>query len=245
MKKYFNVHIEFDHPTFYSTIEESIRKERPGYICVVDANVLTISQTNPNYLKVLNESIVNTCDGSSIATMAGIIHKQKYRALNGPEIFDKYIEKNYKQLLLGGTDAISNRIKGQLKQKGINSDHVILLPLPFLDIEDFNFRKIASEINSIKPDIIWVSLGAPKQEFFMNRILPYLDKGIMFGIGAAFNFYVGDLRMPTIQIGGLRFIWLNRLINEPNKLVKRIIPYILTIPSLFLSELKRRKQSIQ
>lgn len=245
MNKYFNIYIEFNHTTFYSIIEESIRVERPGYVCIIDGNVLTISQTNPIYLNVLNEAIVNTCDGSSIAMMAGIIHKQKYRALNGPEIFNNYIEKNYKQLLLGGTVSISNRIKAQLKQKGIDSDNILILPLPFLKIDDFDFERIAYEINLIKPDIIWVSLGAPKQEIFMNRILPFLDKGVMFGIGAAFNFYVGDLKMTTFQLGGLKFIWLNRLINEPKKLTKRIIPYLLTIPFLFLNELKRKKRPNQ
>jgi hypothetical protein len=42
----------------------------------------------------LNNSLINTCDGSSIAMIAGWIHDQKYRALNGPEIFEHYIEKN-------------------------------------------------------------------------------------------------------------------------------------------------------
>jgi N-acetylglucosaminyldiphosphoundecaprenol N-acetyl-beta-D-mannosaminyltransferase len=242
MKKYFNIFLEFDHKAFNNTIKNTINSKTKGYVCVVDANVLTMAQSNLSYLKVINEAMVNTCDGSSIASMAGMIHKQNFRALNGPQVFEKYIEKEYIQLLLGSTKETSNRIKNQLSIKGIKTGHLKLLPLPFLDINEFDFKTIAKEINLIKPDIIWVSLGAPKQEVFMNRILPYLDKGVMFGIGAAFNFYVGDLGMPTFHIGGLRFIWLNRLINEPRKLIKRIVPYILIIPRLYLNELKKSKQ---
>lgn len=241
MKKYFNIFLEFNHTKFNRIIEELITQKGKGYICVVDANVLTMAQSNKTYLEVINEAMVNTCDGSSIASMAGIIHKQKFRALNGPQVFEKYIEKDYKQLLLGSTEETSIRIKNTLKLKGVDTEHLTLLPLPFLSIDEFDFKKIAKEINLIKPDIIWVSLGAPKQEVFMNRILPYLDKGVMFGIGAAFNFYVGDLGMPSFRIGGLRFIWLNRLINEPKKLIGRIISYILIMPSLFINEYRRSK----
>jgi N-acetylglucosaminyldiphosphoundecaprenol N-acetyl-beta-D-mannosaminyltransferase len=85
-------------------------------------------------------------------------------------------------------------------------------------------------------DIIWVSLGAPKQELFMNRILPHLNTGVMFGIGAVFNFYVGDIKLSSFHIGSLKFIWINRLISEPRKMIKRNIPYILLIPRLFYKE---------
>lgn len=242
MQKYFNIFLEFDHRVFTNTIENTIFNKNKGYVCVVDANILTISQNNIHFRKVINEALINTCDGSSIATMANLIYKQNFHALNGPQLFKNYIEKEYVQLLLGSTEETINRVKNQLSLKDIRTDHLKLLSLPFLNIDEFDFKGIAKEINSIKPDIIWVSLGAPKQELFMNRILPYLDKGVMFGIGAAFNFYVGDLGMPTFHIGGLRFIWLNRLINEPRKLISRIVPYILIIPRLYINELKRSKQ---
>jgi UDP-N-acetyl-D-mannosaminuronic acid transferase (WecB/TagA/CpsF family) len=54
----------------------------------------------------------------------------------------------------------------------------------------------------------------------------------MFGIGAAFNFYLGEVTMPKFSFFGLRFIWLNRLIYEPQKLLKRILPYLVLLPKL-------------
>jgi len=74
---------------------------------VVDGNVLTMAQKNLQYREVLKSSIVNTCDGSSIAMLAGFILRQKFRALNGPDLFADYIEKGYKQLLLGSTEETS------------------------------------------------------------------------------------------------------------------------------------------
>ena len=242
MNYYFNVSLEFNHQIFYNKIDETIMKKNKGYVCVVDANVLTIAQNDLQYRDVLNSSIVNTCDGSSIAFLASLIHKKKFRALNGPDIFAHYIEKNYKQLLLGSAAEISNTIKNILESKNIDSSHLHVMPLPFLSVEDFNYLSIAKEINEINPDIIWVSLGAPKQELFMQKLMPYLARGVMFGIGAAFRFYLGDFGMPKINIRGLKFIWLNRLFHEPKKVIKRAIPAILIIPRLYLEEKIRYKK---
>ncbi len=239
MIPYFNLNIEFNHSELLKSIDYRAKSAGKGYVCVIDANVLTMAQTDLDYRNVINEAFINTCDGSSIAMMAGWIHHQKFRALNGPTIFSNYIEQPIKQLLLGSTVETSTQIKKTLENKGINSDHISVMPLPFRSVADFDYLAIAGNINKIAPDIIWVSLGAPKQELFMNQMLPYLDKGVMFGIGAAFNFYVGAIGMPKTSIGGFRFIWLSRLISEPKKLIRRIIPYLLIIPRLYFDERKK------
>lgn len=246
MKKYFNILLEFNHEAFNSIIKNAIKERCKGYVCVIDANVLTMAQHNIHYQQVLNKSLINTCDGSSIAFLASCIHHQNFRALNGPEIFEHYIEKKYKHLLLGSTAKTTDRIKEVLIRKKLNTSNILTLSLPFLPVENFDYQSIANEINIIKPDIIWVSLGAPKQEIFMNKILPFLNYGLLFGIGAAFNFYIGELNIPRFKIGSLSFIWLNRLFNEPKKLISRLLPYIVLLPILYIKEIyifkKTRKE---
>jgi N-acetylglucosaminyldiphosphoundecaprenol N-acetyl-beta-D-mannosaminyltransferase len=243
MHLYFNVFLEFNHALFYSTVKGTIRNNKKGYVCVVDANVLTMAQKDLPYRVVLNDALINTCDGSSIAMMASWAHNEPFKALNGPEIFEHYIEKNCKQLLLGSTPETTDRIKEILVKKQLDTSHLQMLSLPFVAVENFDYASIAKEINSIAPDIIWVSLGAPKQEIFMNRLLPYIDRGVMFGIGAAFNFYIGELNIPRFKIGRLKFIWVNRLINEPRKLIKRLLPYIAIMPGLYFDEKKKAKRN--
>ena len=241
MQKYFNIFLEFNHKVFYSFIEDAIQYRKKGYVCVVDANVLTMAQNNLQYQHVLNNSLINTCDGSSIATLASWVHHQKYRALNGPEIFEYFIEKDYKHLFLGSTQEITDQIKEVLICKNMKEINIQAISLPFMPVESFDYQSIANKINKIEPDIIWVSLGAPKQEIFMNKIEPLLNHGVLFGIGAAFNFYIGKLTALGFKIGSLRFIWSNRLFNEPQKIAPRVISYILSLPALYLGE-KKRKQ---
>lgn len=238
----FNIHIEFDSQVFRDTVEQYIREKKKAYVCVVDANVITIAQKDLKYREIIKSATINTCDGSSISKMVNSIYGTKYSAFNGPELFEYYIERPYKHVLVGNKSAKVEQIKAKVKKKGLELDmqHV---DVPFVPVEQFDYPTIAKQINELKPDIVWVSLGAPKQETFISNIFPYMDQGVFFGIGAAFNFYTGDLHNNKKEIGGLRFIWLERIFKEPRKQLKRVGNYLLIMPKMYIEERRKAKQN--
>lgn len=238
----FNIHIEFDSRVFRDTIEQHIREQKKAYVCVVDANVITIAQKDKEYQKIVKNATINTCDGSSIAKMVNKIYGTHYHAYNGPEVFEYYIERPYRHVLLGNRASKVEQIKAKVKEKGVDLDmqHV---DVPFVPVEEFDYPAIAKQINELKPDIVWVSLGAPKQEKFIANIFPYVEQGVFFGIGAAFNFYTGDLHNNKKEVGGIRLIWLERILKEPKKQLKRVGGYLRAVPKMYWEERKKAKAS--
>lgn len=234
----FNITIEFEPQVIRCTVERSIEEKKKAYVCVVDANVITIAQKDLKYREIVKNATINTCDGSSIAKMVNKIYGTNYHAYNGPEVFEYYIERPYTHVLVGNTAKKVEQIKDFVKQKGVDVDlkHV---DVPFVPVEQFDYPAIAKIINELKPDIVWVSLGAPKQEIFISNIFPYIEQGVLFGIGAAFNFYTGDLHNNKKEIGGLRFIWLERIFKEPKKQLKRVGGYLLAMPKMYWDEKKK------
>jgi UDP-N-acetyl-D-mannosaminuronic acid transferase (WecB/TagA/CpsF family) len=83
MNNYFGINLEFDSNKIHQLIAKAISSNQKGYVCVVDGNVLTIAQKNQVYCTIVNNSLVNACDGSSIAWLAGKIYKKDFRALTG------------------------------------------------------------------------------------------------------------------------------------------------------------------
>ena len=236
----FNIHIEFDSKVFRDTVERHIQEKTKAYVCVVDANVLTIAQKDLKYREIVKNATVNTCDGSSIAKMVNKIYGTDYHAYNGPELFEYYIERPYKHVLLGNKASKVEQIKAKVAEKGLDLD-MTHVDVPFVPVDQFDYPAIANQINELKPDIVWVSLGAPKQEMFISNIFPYIEQGVLFGIGAAFNFYTGDLHNNKKEIGGMRLIWLERIFKEPKKQLKRTLLYLKTMPSLYREELRRSR----
>lgn len=242
----FEIDIEFDRQLIYKLIKDCVIEKRKGYICFADANVLSVARKDAGYLNILKGSLVNSCDGGSIAAMVNMIHHTNVRAYNGPDLFENYIGRSdFKQLLLGNTEERFNMIVEELKRRGLPFEHVSHLNVPFAKVEDFDYDSISEQINAANPDIIWVSLGAPKQERFMSLLLPYINRGVMFGIGAAFNFYIGKNIQPSLHFGAFRFIWLDRIFREPKKQLRRVFMILKAMPLLYWDERKRYRDSLK
>lgn len=243
--KSFGIEIEFDRDSLWGIIKNSIDNNKKGYVCFTDANVLSIARKDKHYLQILQSALINSCDGGSIATIVNKVYHTSVRAYNGPDLFEDYIRKTeYRHLLLGNTEEKYQMIVEELHRRGISSSHISYLPTPFAEVEEFNYDEIAGGVSAINPDFIWVSLGAPKQERFMSQLLPYIDRGVMFGVGAAFNFYIGINKQPPFRIGAFRFIWLDRIFREPKKQLKRVGNILLVLPLLYWDECKRYKKNL-
>ena len=236
MNKFFGVNFEFDRKKFNSKLNDLIHFNFPAYLCIVDSNVLAISSTSSKYRFILNSAKLNSCDGSFISFLLRIIYKKSFNTYTGPELFEDYISRPYKHLLLGG--AHENYL--EVVKKAVNNrcsvNNFNYLNIPFSSVENFDYIEIAKKINKVQPQIIWVGLGAPKQEIFMYKLLPFLNYGVMIGVGAAFSFYTGKFRRSKTSFFSLNFTWYHRVLSEPKKQSRRMLFIVLIFPFLFISE---------
>lgn len=238
--KIFNIELEFNSKELFKKIDSFISESKKGYVCVCDSSVVTRAQKDQGYCTIINSAFVNSCDGSSICTLAKMIYGGNLESVNGPELFAKYTKLPYKQVILGNTDDIVEKVRDKLKSENISDDHINHLNLPFCNVDEFDYARVAEQINTESYDIIWVSLGNPKQEIFMSKIMPFLNKGILFGIGAALNFYVGQISLPKFQLGPLRFIWLTRLFEDKRQW-KSSWDFLKILPSMYFKERVKAK----
>lgn len=240
----FGFQLEFDHNTVRQNIERCCAERGKGYVCIVDGPSLVRAHTTPDFLELLNGAYFNSCDGGSVAAMSSHLYKQDLRAFTGPEILAEYITRTeYRQVLVGNTAEMYGKVTDRLKAKGIGADHLMHYPLPFKSVDEFDYASIAQGIGQMNADIIWVSLGAPKQEFFMQRLTPHLNHGIMIGVGAAFAFWLGELKDYSFRIGENRFNWIYRLFMEPKKQFARVCTILIYYPAIYAKE--ARNKSIQ
>ena len=162
-KKYFNVRIEFDKDKLDKTIFDAIEKGIPGYSCSVESNNLTVANQNPEFLEVLNGALVNNCDGSILAKILAWIHHEPIDRYIGADIFIKYIKmRKFKQFFLGNTEEVLEGLRKNLSKIDPKIAGYRFETLPFRKVDEFDYEGIAKMINDDNPDIIWVSLGAPK-----------------------------------------------------------------------------------
>lgn len=238
-KKYFNIRIEFKKEKFDKAIFDTIKNGIPGYSCSVESNNLTVANQNPEFLKVLNGALVNNCDGSILAKILAWIHKEPIDSYIGADIFIKYVKMcRFRQFFLGNTEEVLSGLRSNLSQIDPQIANMRFETLPFRSVDEFDYHGIAKMINDDNPDIIWISLGAPKQEIFMARLKPYLNRGVMFGYGAIFNFNagIGSVKRAPKWMLALRLEWLHRAFEEPQKNIPRYWNFIKILPRLIREE---------
>lgn len=246
METYFNIRYEFDYGLVLERIAETLDGGRASYICVADANVVTNAFRHADYAKVLNGGLFSICDSSWVPIFIRWIYGKKYSHYCGSMIFEDIVRsRKYRMLFLGAHQNMLDALQRNITQT-MNPDvrDMTFVELPFCDVELFDYEGIAKLINSDGADIIWVGLGAPKQERFMNKLKPHLKKGVMIAVGAVFKFYSGqeEKRAPN-WILRCKLEFLYRIFQEPKKQFKRCVKIIRTIPLMLFTEWRNKSKN--
>lgn len=243
MNHYFNIRYELDKKRVAELIEKQIESKKTGYICVADGVILNTANRDSNYLKVINESLFSICDSSYVPLYLKWLYGIHVEQYCGSELFMDIIHcKKYRMFFMGTSQKILNSLQEKLSQIDKRINNMTFFELPYLNVNEFNYQDIAQMITDDDADIIWVALGAPKQEFFMSKLKPYLKKGLIIAVGAAFKFHSGtdERRAPQWMIKAhLEFVY--RIFKNPRKQIKRCAWIICTLPRLLYSEWKRKK----
>ncbi len=99
---------------------------------------------------------------------------------------------------------------------------------------------LAAEIAKRNADIIWVGLGTPKQQKFISRLKPLLQRGALMSVGQAFDILAGKREDAPRWMFNNGLTWLYRLYREPRRLAMRYLKYNTLFLWLLLCEETRR-----
>ena len=207
------------------TIENWIARRSAHYVTVTGVHGVMESQRDPELMRIHNAAGMVTPDGMPmvwISRMRGFKHVTR---VYGPDLMldvcARSAETGWRHFLYGGAEGVADLLSRNLchRYPGINVAGTFCPPFrPMTDAED---RELVDQINSARPDIVWVGLSTPKQEYWMARHIGRLEAPVLIGVGAAFDFIAGvKPQAPRwMQRSGLE--WLFRMASEPRRLCRR------------------------
>lgn len=197
-------------PDAQARIAQAVKEGRNAYVCVSDPRTVDLASKDSKYREVMANSMMNTPDGQPTLWAARLWGLKNVERTMGPILFQQMIENpdsGLKHFLLGDTEETLKAIVEKASNK--SAKIVGTYSPPFCSLEEYDYKGMAEMVNRSGADIVWIALRAPKQDFFSVRILPYLDKKICIGVGAAFRFYLGEYKLapPLIRKFGLMGIY--------------------------------------
>ena len=91
---------------------------------------------------------------------------------------------------------------------------------PFRNLTTEEDAEVIRRINESGADLVWIGLGAPKQEIWMNEHSGKIN-ALMLGVGAGFDFHAGTVRRAPEWMQHVGLEWLFRLFQDPKRLIRR------------------------
>ncbi len=213
--------------TAFAAIRDMVVSRCKGYVCVAPVSTIVDARRDPKYRAVVNAAAMVTPDGAPVAWLGRLKGNKDVRRTYGPDLMlqvcDQGRPQGFRHFFYGATGPVCDRLEHNLKAKFPGVVVVGKISPAYIDRAEALAADVIREINAAKPDILWVGLGAPKQDFWMSFNRVALDVPVMIGIGAAFDFHAGvKPQAPRwMQAGGLE--WLFRLCCEPRRLWKRYL----------------------
>ncbi|WP_214807096.1 WecB/TagA/CpsF family glycosyltransferase [Exiguobacterium sp. s102] len=245
MKKILDVKISdlsFDETvnTINDWIVQNFKKK---YICICNTHSLVESKKNYMHKKALLEASICTPDGMPLVWEINKSKKSKNQdRVDGPSLMEKLCEsKTNKIFLLGSTDENLSVLETKLRNLNPEIKLVGSYSPPFKTLDSEDDKRIVNIVNDSNADIVFVSLGCPKQEIWMNKNYESMNS-ILIGVGAAFDFHTGKIKRAPSIIQKVGMEWMYRLLQDPKRLWKRyLINNSLYILFIVLSRLRKKE----
>lgn len=194
------------------------------YICVSNVHTTVMSYEDSKYRAIQNEAVLALPDGKPLSVICKKRGYPKAGRVTGPDLMMEMLKaskiEGYRHYFYGSTQ---ETLDGMKKRLDIEFPHVVVAGMyspPFRQLTEEENKRITEEINLVKPDFVWVGLGAPKQELWMAEHKGKIS-GLMVGVGAAFDYFTGNIKRAPVWMQKCSLEWLYRLFQEPGRLWKR------------------------
>ncbi len=202
------------------------RERTSRVVCICNAHSLVTARQDAAFAQVLHRAEMCTPDGAPVAWMLRRLGHADQARINGPDLMWRYCawaagsgESIY---LYGGTPEtlalLQQRLHAAFPALRIAGAH----SPPFRALTEAEDAADVEAINASGAGTVWVSLGCPKQELWMQAHRGRVQ-AVMLGVGAAFDYHAGTIQRapPWAQRAGLE--WLHRLLSEPKRLWRRYL----------------------
>jgi N-acetylglucosaminyldiphosphoundecaprenol N-acetyl-beta-D-mannosaminyltransferase len=208
---------------------EIIEDRSNHYGCFCEAHLCVLATVERGISDILENASFVLPDGVAMTLGAKLLGKKLFKRLPGPYVMLKTCEfgvkHGWRHFLYGGAESIAEKLADKLSERFPGFKVAGTYCPPFRALTEQQDSKIVEMINKTNPDIIWVGLGAPKQEKWMAEHLGKLSAPLMLGVGAAFDFHSGNKKWAPVWVRKVGLEWLYRMFTGGKRVFIRNARY--------------------
>jgi N-acetylglucosaminyldiphosphoundecaprenol N-acetyl-beta-D-mannosaminyltransferase len=216
------------------------RPNIPRVVCVANVHTLVAGLWDRELREAQESADLSLADGRPLSLAGKFLGAWEARQLRGPDLMlsaaKAGLKRGARHYYYGGGPGVAAGVAAKLKSAVPGLKVAGAESPPFRALSDAELRALAARLKRAKANLLWVGLGAPKQEKIMRRLAGLDAPATMIGVGAAFDYYAGTKKEAPRWMMAASLEWLYRLGSEPRRLWKRYLGTNPLFLALLLSE---------
>jgi N-acetylglucosaminyldiphosphoundecaprenol N-acetyl-beta-D-mannosaminyltransferase len=220
-------------------VEKRIEGGKPAHVVTANAEIIYRAWREPQLAELLRQADLITADGSGVVWASQKLDSPLPERVTGVDLTKHLLalaaEKGWRVYFLGA--------KPEVVEKAVLRTLSKYPQLQFSGYRDGYFAKkeidqVVSNINKVEPHLLFVALGAPKQEYFIRENLERLAVPVAIGVGGTFDVLAGTARRAPLWMQRRGLEWFYRLCRQPRRLGR-----MLALPRFVWAVSRQRKLS--
>ncbi len=208
-----------------SIVNGWIADSRREYVVLTGAHGIVEMQSDAELRAINNRAALVTPDGMPVVWIGKLKGHRAIEKVYAPDImralFGDGVARATRHYLYGGVAGVAEALKARLEAEHPGIRIVGTCCPPFHALTPDEVRTTAEAINAAAPHIVWVGLGCPKQERWMDQFRALLAANALIGVGAGFDFLSGRVPLAPRWIQRSGFEWAYRTLQDPRRLLTR------------------------
>jgi len=222
--------VPFDNVTTVETvnlIHRMVASRQPHYLVTANVDFLVQAQEDVELRRILFDAHLVLCDGTPLVWASRLLGNPLPERVAGADLVPLLMrvaeERGYRIFFLGATPESAGQAVENLKQRHPKLPIAGHYSPPFNKLLEMDHDEIKRRISEARPDLLFVSLGCPKQEKWIAMHYLSLGVPVSAGVGATIDFLAGHVRRAPVWMQRAGLEWVFRLLQEPRRLFKRYV----------------------
>jgi N-acetylglucosaminyldiphosphoundecaprenol N-acetyl-beta-D-mannosaminyltransferase len=199
-----------------------------GYVVTPNAQHVVLHQKDSRFREIYENAFLVVPDGVPLLWAARLLGLRLSGRVNGTDLFEalcaEAAERELRVFFLGGREGAAIAAADRLRARHPSLKVCGLYCPPFgFESDPDQESRIVEQINAAQPHVLFVGLGAPKQEYWMYAHRNLLRVPMSLGIGVSFEFVGGLVKRAPLWMQRSGLEWLFRLFAEPKRLWRRYV----------------------
>lgn len=205
-------------------IEDLIDRQQPAQVVTLNPEMAFQAYHQPALQKLINAAELVTADGIGIVWGARQLGMEVPQRITGIDLMEKLCaqsaQKGWKIYLLGGSPGVAEQAAHQLQER---FPGLIIAGIQHGYFTEMDEAAVVSAIAEAAPHLLFVGLGAPRQEWWIDKYKEHLGVPVCMGVGGSMDVISGQKSRAPAWVIKLNLEWLYRLTSEPSRFKRQLV----------------------